>query len=334
MSRHAAGPAFVPSYVVTDTVEPSASDWQGRFRSMASDVKVRISPGCAEPEAAFDRVEAIFAAVEFECTRFDPSSDLMRANAAADEWQQVGEYCFAAITAAALAHINTDGLFDPRILRTLCELGYDRSIAFGTESRDLPGRIGDHRPMPAFWAPGLDSATHSVRIGPEPIDLGGIGKGLAVRWAAEELESICPSFIIDAGGDCYLSGGGPAGYGWNVGVEDPRGGADPLAVLTVRNRACATSSIRLRKWTVDGRPVHHLVDPRTTGPGGAGLLAVTVVGRDPADAEVWSKVLFLRGVSEIGRAAEDHGLAAVWVTDDGQVKMSTPADEYVIWQAP
>ncbi len=104
-------------------------------------------------------------------------------------------------------------------------------------------------------------------------------------------------------------------------------------VLALRNSACATSSIRLRKWTVGGKPAHHLIDPRTGQPGGAGLLSVTVIGPDPAEDEIWSKVLFLNGRDGIAQAAADRSVAAIWIHEDGGVAMSDAARRFVIWQA-
>lgn len=332
MTQPITSPSYVPASVATAPAPVPPAEWCARFRSMASDVTVRIAPGCADPQAAVAAVESVFEAVATECTRFDAGSDLMRANAA-EESQVVGAYCFAAIAAAARAHRLTDGLFDPRVLRTLCELGYDHTAPFASGALQLAA--GPRRPEPprSPWAPGMDAERHRVRIGSEPIDLGGIGKGLAVRWAAEHLGRVCESFVIDAGGDCYLGGDGPEGDGWHVGVEDPRGGAQPVAVLAIRDAACATSSIRLRRWTVAGRRAHHLIDPRTAAPGGDGLLSVTVVAQDPADAEVWSKVLFLHGVDGIAAAARTRELAAVWVTEDGILGCSDAVLPSLIWRA-
>jgi thiamine biosynthesis lipoprotein len=182
------------------------------------------------------------------------------------------------------------------------------------------------------WQPGFDDERGAVRIGAVPIDLGGIGKGLALRWAVEQIRDQCAAFLIEAGGDCYLGGDGPSGDGWQVAVEDPRGYTTPVAVLTLRDLACATSSTRIRRWTSGGRPVHHIIDPRTGAPGGAGLLAVTVVGADPALNEVWSKVLFLSGREAVADAAASRSLAAMWVTDDGTIGMSPQMAPLVVWQ--
>ena len=86
-------------------------------------------------------------------------------------------------------------------------------------------------------------------------------------------------------------------------------------MVAVHDAAVATSSTRVRQWSVAGRGVHHLIDPRTGTPGGRGLLSVTTVDADPAAAEVWSKSLFLFGAGGIASGAAHHGLAALWVTD-------------------
>jgi thiamine biosynthesis lipoprotein len=315
---------------MTATADVSVS-----FAAMASTVTIRVGPDATSPQDAIERARRVFREVERQCTRFDPQSPLMQANAAGDEWHLVPQYCFAALAEAASAHEVTNSIFDPRVLSALLEMGYDRSLPFAAgdvEIRSHAVPVAQRRAN-GPWRPRFDPARGAVQIGPVPVDLGGIAKGLAIRWAAEEISRDCGSYLIEAGGDCYLSGDGPDGAGWQVAVEDPRGGTLPIAVLSVRSTGCATSSIRLRQWTVGGRRVHHLIDPRTGTPGGHGLLAVTVVGADPAMDEVWSKVLFLGGRDDIAAQASAHGLAATWVADDGAIGMSEHIAPAVIWQA-
>ncbi|HEY3089794.1 MAG TPA: FAD:protein FMN transferase [Jatrophihabitantaceae bacterium] len=305
-----------------------AADMVASFESMASVVKVRLRGATPGADGLVGAVRAVFVEVETQCTRFDPTSALMRANAAGDVWCPVPARCYEAIREAAHAYRATAGRFDPRVLRALQTMGYDRSLPF---ARGVAVRGGRAEGIGAPWHPEFDDRNSAVRVGSEPIDLGGIGKGLALRWAAERVVAECAAFLIEAGGDCYLAGDGPSGDGWQVGVEHPDGGPDSVAVLTIRDAACATSSIRLRNWVAGGRRVHHLVDPRTGAPGGAGLRSVTVVGPDPAMAEVWSKVLFLAGREGIAEAAA--GRQALWVADDGSVGMSPLMTPMVIWLA-
>jgi thiamine biosynthesis lipoprotein len=181
------------------------------------------------------------------------------------------------------------------------------------------------------WNPLFVRALRAVHLRGEAIDLGGIGKGLAVGRCAIELARDRRDFLIDAGGDCYCAGRSAGGTPWRVGVEDPFGGADPVAVLEVSDRAVATSSTRLRHWRVGATQVHHLIDPATGQPGGTGLRSVTVVGPEPAWAEVWAKVLFLRGRDGIAGAAEHGQLEALWIDDQGEVGVSGALGPTMIW---
>ncbi len=308
------------------------------FRCMAVDVTFRLIEPDAPPGSAIESAEAVFHEVERSCTRFDPRSPLMLANAAADTWWPVPPACFSALSEAAQAHQDTLGRFDPRILRELNAFGYDRSLPFAAGPLDLGARndSGASRTLRIRppWRPEFNPARSAVRIGPFPVDLGGIGKGLAVRWAAEALGGRAASFLVEAGGDLVTAGPGPEGDGWRAAVEDPRGGEQPVAILDVTDRACATSSIRLRSWRVDGRLVHHLIDPLTGQPGGEGLLSVTVLAADPAWAEVRSKTLFLAGRSGIAAEAAEQGLAALWVDVDGRVGSSEALGKALLWRTP
>ena len=303
------------------------------FRAMASDVTLELidsGPGAA---AALEAAQQVFHDVEAACTRFDPTSPLMQANRQPNSWHRLPPMCFAAIREAYDAYITTCGVFDPRVLSTLLALGYDRSLPF--ESTDVVVHVATPdftARRPTNWTPSFDHESVAVQIGPEPIDLGGIGKGLAVRWATALLRDHAAGCLVSAGGDCMTYGAGPTDSSWLVGVEDPHGGSEPKAVLAIRNLACATSSIRVRRWHADGRQVHHLIDPASQSPGGRGLSSVTVVGPDPARAEVWSKVLFLAGAEQIARASELHELAALWIAQDGRTWNSAAMDKLITWR--
>ncbi len=197
----------------------------GTTRAMATDVTVHGAGvlGATAEQAARDALLR-FHDVDTTCTRFDPHSPLMRVNARPDRWHKVPPMLFLAIQEAHRAHQKTKGRFDPRVLRTLVGLGYDRSLAFSKGAVET-ARAGTLRPPAGPWRPRFRGGPHpQLLIGREPVDLGGIGKGLALRWASEQLRTQVEDFLIDAGGDITCCGSGPEGDGWKVAVEDPRGG--------------------------------------------------------------------------------------------------------------
>lgn len=307
------------------------------FRSMTSPVRVTLTdPGSAAQEL-LDDVETVFTEVARDCTRFGPVGPLVAANADPGAWHDAPPALAHALVQAQRAHRATDGLFDPRVLDVLAAWGYDRTLPF---TDDGPGPVVEPRrtaavagTAPTPWEPRVERRTHGWRIhlGGVPVDLGGIGKGLAVRWAAAFLARAGQAFLLDAGGDLAVRGPAPHGGPWRVAVEDPAGGG-PLLVLSLDTGGCATSSTRRRRWVCGEQAVHHLVDPRTRRPGGAGLAAVTVVAADTAWAEVWSKTLFLAGADGVRERAAELGLAAAWVREDGGVGTTAALDALVIWR--
>ncbi|HVX69840.1 MAG TPA: FAD:protein FMN transferase [Mycobacteriales bacterium] len=327
---------------------PIRPDLIARTVAMASQITVRVPDSFDDPTGgvqqrgevrrALDDALSVFHEVDRTCTRFQPDSDLMRANARPYEWVAVEELCFDALHAAYQAYLATGGRFDPRILADLVRLGYSRSFALGAEERTASDVALRREPL-SPWRPEFRRPDRSVRLSQAAgqsfagVDLGGIGKGLSVRWASQRLLAAgVKDHLVDAGGDCYCSGRPSDGDHWRVGIEDPRGGADPVAVLHVSDEAVTTSSVRLRHWRAGGRDVHHIVDPATGQPGGSGLHSVTVAHPDPATAEIWGKVLFLSGANGIEAEAERCDLPALWVEASGAVGFSSRLGDRLLWR--
>jgi thiamine biosynthesis lipoprotein len=327
-----AAPDFAPTRVEDSAVLS--------FRAMASPITLTVLRPGPDGEACLERAAAVIRDVEHVCSRFDVASALSRANAEPSRWHDVPATLVWAVEEAHRAYRETGGIFDPRVLSVLLSWGYDRSLPFAAGGIDrtpasIPAAATPGRPDSVFpWWPDVARGDRGWRLNlaGQPIDLGGIGKGLAVRWAAAELVSAGQGYCVDVGGDCAVGGVGPDGDGWQVGVEDPADPSQLVLVLDLADTGCGTSSTRLRRWRVGGVPVHHLVDPRTRRPGGDGLSAVTVVATDPAWSEVWSKTLFLTGAAEIRARAERLGLAAAWVEQDGTVGTTGELDPMVVWR--
>ena len=303
---------------------------------MASRIAVSVSAAEAPDDAQVWQALEVFSHVEQVCSRFRPASALSRCNARPGIWHRAPAMLRLAMEEAHRAHAETDGAFDPRVHDRLVELGYSRSFAAGPDAgpqesaaASPAGLIGSTEP----WRPRQSRRLGLVHLDGRRIDLGGIGKGLALRWAAEAMKRSATDYLIDAGGDLVASGS-PGDGGWRVGIESPDGDDGPVAVLEVHDVAVATSSVRIRCWTAGQRQVHHLIDPRTGQPGGEGLLSVTVVGSDPAWSEVWSKALFLAGEEGIAGLAEQRKVAALWVPTNGIPQHSRRMDPYVAWIRP
>ncbi len=308
---------------------------------MGSPLRLTVAVGqrresAGDPQRAWTAVVDEFEAAEAALSRFRAASDLTELNRVAGTGRVVepSRRLRRALAAADRAHRSTEGRFDPRVLADLDRLGYRGApigdVAAGGARNGMPSSSVAHDPAGRVCR---RVSRRSIALD-RPVDLGGIGKGLTLRWAASILEREgWRDFLLEAGGDLVTRGRTPDGGAWRVGVEDPFMSGPPIAVVEADDMALATSSVRVHRWIVDGRIVHHLLDPRTGEPADSGLVSVTVAAPDPAWAEVWSKVLFIGGRAAIATEARARGLAAWWVVAGGSVEMTPAARARTAWLA-
>ncbi len=215
-------------------------------------------------------------------TRFVPTSELSRFNAAAGRWQPVSPELEALLREALRAYGLSEGLVHVGILPALLAAGYTRTFSLGpTRSTSSPP---PPRPLPELLQ--VEDGRALLAAGAQ-VDLGGIAKG----WLADRLaEALGPNVLVNLGGDLYARGGGETGEGWPVGF----GGE----TLLLRDSGAATSGTAARAW---GEGLHHLIDPRTGAPAKSDLVEVSVLAPSATEAETLAKAALLLGAERAPR---------------------------------
>jgi FAD:protein FMN transferase len=295
-----------------------------RFHAMGSDahVLVRSTNAPALARWAVREVERL----EQSWSRFRRDSDLMVLNRAAGTgWVAVTDLLAFALGRARAAYELTNGYFDPTVHGALVALGYDRTF------HDLPATppVMTTCRAPGFNLVTFDDSAPGARVAlPEGVtlDLGGIGKGLAVDVVVDGLlargaSSIC----VSLGGDLRVAGVGPDPDGsWEVEVEDPKSGRDWFRFALV-DEAIAQSTVALRRWRDrNGTERHHLVDPSSGASAESGITSVVVTTRDAWQADVLAKAVLISG-RQGGLELLDRARADGWLfAADGEV-IATPA---------
>jgi thiamine biosynthesis lipoprotein len=292
------------------------------FRAMGTEVEVLTAPEIDDSD--LERVKSWFDWVEARLSRFEPSSELSRMNAASGTPFATSRLLREVLAVALRAAEATDGLIDPTVLGCLERAGYARSF----DGRGV--RVATERSLrPDYRRVVVDvdgRVTFPAGMG---IDLGGVAKGWTVGRSAPLLERY-HRWLVNAGGDLLAGSRAGDGRGWTVGVEDPfRPGTDLLA-LRIDNMAVATSSVMRRRWRLGNSEMHHLIDPRTGRPVESDLAAVTVIHPSVVVAEVEAKAFLLLGRTRALHRADERGLSAVIVGDDGRLTFSGAAGEYAV----
>jgi thiamine biosynthesis lipoprotein len=133
---------------------------------------------------------------------------------------------------------------------------------------------------------------HESGFGPEGtgVDLSAIGKGFAVDRVGDRLRWLgIDRFVFELGGE-VLAGEGE----WKCAIESPLAGGEER-VLTVTNRAVATSGNYKQFRASNDGLVSHIIDPRGGKPVVREPCAVTVFADDCATADAWATALFVLG---------------------------------------
>jgi FAD:protein FMN transferase len=291
------------------------------FRAMNTDVGVWIWSTADERAAMVRRslawAEAFFDRVEGELSRFRTTSALSRLNQTAGSGpRMVSPLLWTVLTLALDAAEDSDGIYDPTLLRTLERIGYDRS--FEAVERCGAAEAATDIPSPGSWRHlRLDKDKRTVSLPADvALDLGGIAKGWAVDQVALALARHGP-VLVDAGGDMRAIGA-IDGEGWPIAVQDAFDPHHDRTVVRLRDGALATSSIGGRRWQRAGRTFHHLIDPRSGTSSASDLHAVTVRAPSAAEADVAAKVTLVLGSATGGTYLLERGLSGLLTSTSGR----------------
>ncbi len=338
-ARAVAAPLVRDTVLVADppAARPAAPPTVATWRALGTYVHLQVSLGQEDAvEEARAHARAVLDLVDATCSRFRDDSDLTRANRRTGRPTRVSPVLAGAVRVALEAADETAGIVSPLLGEVLVGAGYDRPF------RLVPGSS----PTPVSLPPGYDPTAWrrllvegdvvQVPTG-SALDLGATGKAYAADLVAE-------SVAATIGVDVLVSVGGDVATGRASDLRgDRRGGrarataSDPAVAWTVevgetlaelasgRRRSLlrlagggvATSSVRSRRWTRAGRPVHHLLDPRTGRPASGPWRTVTATGRTCVAANTASTAAVVLGDAAPAWLAE-HGVAALLLDRDGR----------------
>ena len=249
-----------------------------------------------------------FSSVEQEFSRFLPDSGLSLLNKY--KKMSVSSRFLELMSVSKDMYQRTNGLFNPLV--SVAKLGYSHSFDQGNFE-------------PTEWTVDTDFGTIQIegniiilRPG-QSLDFGGIAKGWAVDKAASILRLYgYDDFFVNAGGDIFASGNNENGEnGWVIGIENPFT-EEVIASIVLKNTAVATSGSYKRKWHIEKKECHHLINPRTWE-NEKTIISVTLIAPECTDCDGFTKSVFNAPISEGIRLIEQNGMDGFIFTSSGQV---------------
>ena len=280
-------------------------------------------PDAATVDAAFAQVLAELDRIDALVSEWRPDTVVSRINREAGGAPvAVPEELFDLLQRARGLAELTEGAFDP----TFATLAHLWRLQPAADFRP-PAAAAVTALLPAvgYAHLELDAKAHTARLSDARtrIGLGAIAKGYAVERAVALLRAAgVTDFCLRIGGELYCAGRKAPGAPWTVGVRDPRAAEALVATLPIADAAFTTSGDYERFADFEGVRYHHILDLRTGFPA-RGVRSVTILARNPTEADALSTGVFVLGV-EKGLALVERlpAAEAVVVDDAGAVHVS------------
>jgi len=291
------------------------------FRAMGCAVQLEVvGVGEANTAAGVSIARLRIAELERAWSRFLPESDISRLNSAQGAMVSVHPATIHLLQAMVQGFAATGGCFDPTLLAPLVALGYDASWSDHRRAVSLPSGAAARGDVTGIAIDPI-AAVAQLPSG-TVLDAGGIGKGLAADMVvAELLGAGLAGAMVSIGGDLRVAGVGSHEGAWVIAVGDAfdlAGSGDESVSLSLANAGVATSGTARRAWRdPNGVVVHHLLDPATRLPVSQTAQA-TVVAGTAAWAEMFTKLLMVRGIAALD-SLELQRLAGRVVLVDGSI---------------
>lgn len=280
----------------------------------------------ADAVAAIGAVRREVAEIEAALTIFRSEAALVRlAESPEGRWISASPLLIDALEEARDATLRTGGAFDPTVAPMMKSWGLSGPRLLSPN----PRAWREWKRRPGWDAIELDRENRRIRRQDRrlEIDLGGIGKGIALEAAVAALrEHGVRSGLVNFGGSLGVVGPPLDADDWSVGIAHPRERGQLWSVVQLRSGFLATSADDERfHLDATGRRHHHILDPLEGMPV-AGVASMTVWSRNAVAGDVQSTAQFVRCGWEVGSGSPSGAELRLFPDSSGGLR-----EEHVGW---
>ena len=131
------------------------------------------------------------------------------------------------------------------------------------------------------------------------LDVNAIAKGFGVDEVSAFFgKNGLNNYMVEIGGEVYCKGVNEKGEIWRIGIESPNlNDTDFMNIVSLKNRAMASSGDYRNYYSSPSGNVTHIVDPRTGQPVSE-IAATTVIAENCMDADALATALMVLGVEK------------------------------------
>lgn len=148
-------------------------------------------------------------------------------------------------------------------------------------------------------------------------DLSAIAKGYGVDKVADYLDSLqVTNYLVEVGGEIRARGLNQKQSDWRIGVSSPENPNDIEKIISVTNRAVATSGDYRNYFEKDGIRYSHTIDPTTGRPITHHLASVTVIHDSCMVADAMATAIDVLGPQKGYELAQKEELAVFLIVKE------------------
>jgi FAD:protein FMN transferase len=267
-----------------------------------------------------DLIERELDEVDSKMSTYRPDSELSRFN----RWRETTPFTVSPETLRVFQLAQevselTEGAFDVTAAPLVDLWGFGPSGPRQTPPSEQ--EIAEARARTDYRKIRIHPETESLRkLDPRSsCDLSAIAKGYAVDRVAELLErEHLTDYMVEVGGEVRTGGLNDARAPWRIAIERPVvGERDIERIVPLSGLAMATSGGYRNFFEAGGIRYSHTIDPHTGRPISNALAAVSVVAPLCARADALATGLLVLGPDKGYDLAVRHGLAALFLVEDG-----------------
>jgi thiamine biosynthesis lipoprotein len=275
---------------------------------------------CRCPKVSAEQIDVAVTAelerVNAQMSTYLPDSELSRFNnAALNDWLPVSADLIGVIDAALRISALSGGAFDVTAGPLINLWGFGPDGAPATTPTEVAILEARRRTGSAFLQ--LDESRSALKKTRSVyVDLSAIAKGHGVdRLAALLVRQGCTDYLVEIGGEVIGHGVNPTGSSWRIGIEvpDPQRVAAIQRVLSLLDRAIATSGDYRNFLDLGGKRISHTIDARTGYPVSHDLASVSVIHESAMWADGLATALNVLGPEAGFELATEEDLAAFFV---------------------
>lgn len=246
-------------------------------------------------------------------------------------------------TLSQKVYTNSNGAFDPSVFPLVKGWGFMANVESPLTQREVdsiltfvsfqPGKLHTIR----FDGTTIELTKNHSNF---KIDFNAIAQGLSVDVVDEFLKKKGhENYYIEIGGELIVRGHNREGENWRIGVDVPKENLTKRElenVISLTNKAIATSGNYRKFYEVDGKKYAHTLDPSTGFPVQHSLLSATVVADKAASADGYATAFMVMGVEKTLEFVNEHpGLELevylLYADENGNIqrKMSANFSNYI-----